>query len=116
MLRVGRKAQLCATAALCLLAGAGQAWGAEATAGDAAVDEVIVTGTREAGRTAFTTLVPVDVLSGEAIQASATGQLGENLAQQLPSFIVQKLPTSDGLQFIRPATLRNLSPDQTLVL
>jgi len=113
---VGRGAQLCATAALCLMAGAGQAWGAEAAAEAGDVDEVVVTGTREVGRTAFQTLVPVDVLSAESIQASATSQLGENLAQQIPSFIVQKLPTSDGLQFIRPATLRNLSPDQTLVL
>ena len=80
------------------------------------VDEVIVTGTREVGRTQFDTLAPVDVLSGESIRAAATPQLGENLAQQIPSFIVQRLPTSDGLQFVRPATLRNLSPDQTLVL
>ena len=36
------------------------------------VDEVIVTGTREAGRTQFDTLAPVDVLSGESIQAAAT--------------------------------------------
>ena len=93
------------------------AWAEDAEAKpDAAVDELVVTGTREAGRTQFTTLVPVDVLSREAIQSSATGQLGENLAQQIPSFVVQRLPTSDGLQFIRPATLRNLSPDQTLVL
>lgn len=111
----GRKAQLCATAALGLMALAGAAHAADAAA-NAEVDEVVVTGTREAGRTAFTTLAPVDVLSAEMIQASSTAQLGENLAQQIPSFIVQKLPTSDGLQFVRPATLRNLSPDQTLVL
>lgn len=91
---------------------AGGAWAADA----GTVDEVVVTGTRETGRTTFTTLVPVDVLSQDALQASATAQLGENLAQQIPSFVVQRLPTSDGLQFVRPATLRNLSPDQTLVL
>ena len=113
-MRMGLKAQLCATAAFCLLLGSA-AQAAEA-ADTSAVDEVVVTGTRDVGRTAFTTLVPVDVLTAESIQASATSQLGENLAQQIPSFIVQKLPTSDGLQFIRPATLRNLSPDQTLVL
>jgi len=113
-MRMGLKAQLCATAAFCLMLGSA-AQAAEA-ADASAVDEVVVTGTRDTGRTAFTTLVPVDVLSAESIQASATSQLGENLAQQIPSFIVQKLPTSDGLQFIRPATLRNLSPDQTLVL
>ncbi len=82
----------------------------------AEVDAVVVTGTRQAGRTKFTTLAPVDVLSRESIQASASPSLATNLAQQIPSFIVQRLPTSDGLQFIRPATLRNLSPDQTLLL
>jgi len=113
---VGLKAQLCATAAFGLMAAmAGSAFAAEA-ADEGTIDEVVVTGTRDVGRTAFTTLVPVDVLTADAIQSSATSQLGENLAQQLPSFIVQKLPTSDGLQFVRPATLRNLSPDQTLVL
>jgi iron complex outermembrane receptor protein len=110
---MGLRAQLCAAAAFGLMSAAA---GTASAADEAQVDEVVVTGTREVGRTAFTTLVPVDVLSAESIQASATSQLGENLAQQIPSFIVQKLPTSDGLQFIRPATLRNLSPDQTLVL
>ncbi len=92
------------------------AWAGEAAAPGGELEEVVVTGTRETGRTVFTALSPVDVLSREAIQASATPQLGENLAQQVPSFIVQRLPTSDGLQFVRPATLRNLSPDQSLVL
>ncbi|MAK83731.1 TonB-dependent receptor [Phenylobacterium sp.] len=110
----GLKRRLYATVAITMAIGA---LGGQARADEAAtVDELIVTGTREVGRTQFTTLAPVDVLSEEMIQASATAQLGENLAQQIPSFIVQRLPTSDGLQFVRPATLRSLSPDQTLVL
>lgn len=79
-------------------------------------DEIIVTGTRDSSRTQFTSLAPVDSFSQEAVHATVTGQLSETLAQLSPSFIVQKLPTSDGLQFVRPATLRNLAPDQTLVL
>jgi len=114
MLTARSKTHLFASVALAAWAIAASASAAEPV--DGAVEELVVTGTRDAGRTRFTTLVPVDVLSKETIQASATAQLGENLAQQIPSFIVQKLPTSDGLQFIRPATLRNLSPDQTLVL
>jgi len=114
MHHLGLKRRLYATVAITMAIGA---LGGQARADDAAtVDEVIVTGTREVGRTQFTTLAPVDVLSEKTIQGSATAQLGENLAQQIPSFIVQRLPTSDGLQFVRPATLRNLSPDQTLVL
>jgi iron complex outermembrane receptor protein len=107
-------ATVAAMALMTAMAGAARAEAAAAP--DATVDEVIVTGTREATRTQFTTLSPVDVLSEKAIKASASSQLGDSLTQLIPSFIVQKLPTSDGLQFVRPATLRNLSPDQTLVL
>jgi iron complex outermembrane receptor protein len=110
---------LAATSLLVMTAQSAKAADAVAAAEPAAVtevDAVVVTGTRQAGRTKFTTLAPVDVLSRESIQASASPSLAANLAQQIPTFIVQRLPTSDGLQFIRPATLRNLSPDQTLVL
>lgn len=103
----------CAISALAI-AVAPPALAAEADGGT--IDELVVTGTRDVGRSQFTTLAPVDVLSGKAIQASVSPQLGESLAQLIPSFNVQKLPTSDGLQFVRPATLRNLSPDETLVL
>jgi len=79
-------------------------------------DIVVVTGTREANRTVFESLAPVDVLNEEAIQDSASSEIGDALAQIVPSFNVQRLPLADGLVFVRPATLRNLSPDQTLVL
>ncbi len=110
----GFRRRLCASAAMFVTAVAvvGPAFADDA----GLVDEVVVTGTRDAARTKFTSLAPVDVLSEKAVQGAATSQLGENLAQQIPSFNVQRLPTSDGLQFVRPATLRSLSPDQTLVL
>lgn len=79
-------------------------------------DEIVVTGTREAGRTLFETLAPVDVLSEDDLQASVSNEVGDSLAQIVPSFNIQRLPMADGQVFVRPATLRNLSPDQTLVL
>jgi iron complex outermembrane receptor protein len=79
-------------------------------------DEVIVTGTRERGRTQFDTLAPVDVLPETLIRSSVSGDLNNALAQLLPSFNVQRLPAADGQAFVRPATLRGLSADQTLVL
>ncbi len=78
--------------------------------------EIIVTGTRDQTRTQFTSLSPVDVLNEEDIRASVSSELMDSLAQIVPSFNVQRLPLADGLVFVRPATLRNLSPDQTLVL
>ncbi|BEV13062.1 TonB-dependent receptor (plasmid) [Asticcacaulis sp. DW145] len=78
--------------------------------------EIIVTGTREKGRTKYESLTPVDVISAKAVQDGASAELADNLAQVIPSLQVLKLPSSDGLQFIRPARLRGLSSDQTLVL
>jgi iron complex outermembrane receptor protein len=77
---------------------------------------IIVTGTRERSRTQFDTLAPVDVLSSETVRSSVSGDINDTLAQLLPSFNVQRLPAADGQAFVRPATLRGLSPDQTLVL
>lgn len=79
-------------------------------------DTIVVTGTRDRSRSQFDTLAPVDVLSQAAIQSSVSNDLSDTLAQLLPSFNVQRLPAADGQAFVRPATLRGLSADQTLVL
>jgi iron complex outermembrane receptor protein len=79
-------------------------------------DTIIVTGTRDAKRTKFDALAPVDVLSSKATDSSISNDLSDTLAQLLPSFNVQRLTGLDGQAFVRPATLRGLSPDQTLVL
>lgn len=79
-------------------------------------DEIVVTGTRERGRTRFDTLAPVDVLPETLVRSSVSSDLNATLAQLLPSFNVQRLPAADGQAFVRPAALRGLSADQTLVL
>ncbi|MGH6612824.1 TonB-dependent receptor plug domain-containing protein [Sphingomonas sp.] len=78
--------------------------------------DIVVTGTRDRSRTQFDTMAPVDVLSAAAVQSSVSGDLSDTLAQLLPSFNVQRLPAADGQAFVRPASLRGLSADQTLVL
>lgn len=80
------------------------------------LDTVIVTGTRDAERTQFDTLTPIDVISSDAVNSSVSNELGDSLAQLVPSFNVQQQPSANGQQFVRPARLRGLSPDQTLVL
>lgn len=94
---------------------ASAAW-AQAVPEPGADSDVIVTGTRERGRTQFDTLAPVDVLPETLIRSGVSGDLNDTLAQLLPSFNVQRLPAADGQAFVRPATLRGLSADQTLVL
>jgi iron complex outermembrane receptor protein len=77
---------------------------------------IIVTGTRSANRTVANSPVPVDVIS--AAEIANTGQTETNriLNQLVPSFNFPQPSIADGSDALRPATLRGLSPDQTLVL
>jgi iron complex outermembrane receptor protein len=78
--------------------------------------EIIVTGTRVAGRTKFDTTAPVDVLSGASLRNQGTTELAASLSAIVPSVDFPRSSAVDGTDSIRPATLRGLSPDQTLVL
>jgi iron complex outermembrane receptor protein len=78
--------------------------------------QVVVTGTRVANRSALDTSVPVDVVSGETLANAGLTELSQALSTALPSFNFPRPGLADGTDTIRPATLRGLSPDQTLVL
>ncbi|MCC5995376.1 MAG: TonB-dependent receptor [Oceanicaulis sp.] len=79
-------------------------------------DIVIVTGTRTEGRTVTQSLAPVDVISAADLGAHGTTELNQALAYSLPSFNFPLPAISDGTDSIRPAQLRGLAPDQTLML
>jgi iron complex outermembrane receptor protein len=79
-------------------------------------DTIIVTGTRAANRTAADSPVPIDVISSEQLQTSGLGETNKILNQLIPSFNFPQPSINDGTDVIRPATLRGLNPDQTLVL
>ncbi len=78
--------------------------------------EVVVTGTRKAGVSPTESMSPVDVLDGSAISEQAAFDLTDSLTRISPSLNTQRFPIADGTAFIRPVSLRNLSPDHTLVL
>lgn len=107
-----------AASASALLAGAASAQTAPAAPQDPAssLDEVVVTGTRAPNRSRLDTLAPVDVVTSEDLQNRGTTELAAALAQAVPSLTFQRPSVVDGTDSIRPATLRGLSPDQTLVL
>ncbi|SEN44335.1 iron complex outermembrane recepter protein [Sphingomonas gellani] len=79
-------------------------------------NDIIVTGTRAAGRTRLDFAAPVDVLSGASLQRQGTTEVAQALASVAPSIDFPRPSANDGTDSIRPATLRGLSPDQTLVL
>ena len=82
----------------------------------AGLEEVVVTGTRKEGMSPTETLSPIDLISSESLTRQATFSLTESLTQIAPSLNTQRFPIADGTAFVRPVTLRNLSPDHTLVL
>jgi len=84
--------------------------------GEQPLEQVIVTGTRRAERTVLESNVPVDVVSAHDLARTPSADLSTKLQAVVPSYNVRRIPTADGSIFVRPATLRNLSPDHTLVL
>jgi iron complex outermembrane receptor protein len=80
------------------------------------MEEVVTIGTRVAGRTATDAAVPIDVIQTEELTKSGFTELGQSLQSMAPSFNFSRTQVSDGSDLFRPATLRGLQPDQTLVL
>lgn len=83
---------------------------------DTLLEEVIITGTRLADRSASDSPVPVDVISGSDFRINGSTDLQDMLRTQVPSFNVNSQPISDAATITRPPNLRGLSPDNVLVL
>ena len=62
------------------------------------------------------TPAPVDVISGVDFTRNAADDVQDLLRTSVPSFNINTQPISDAASIVRPANLRGLSPDQTLVL
>ena len=89
---------------------------AQETTEDESAQTIIVTGTRAASRTVENSPVPVDVLTGDAITEGGQVETNKILNKLVPSFNFPQPAIADGSDALRPATLRGLGPDQTLVL
>ena len=79
------------------------------------VEEVVSIGTRGKPRSVSSSPVPVDVLSAEDISKTGTDDLLMQLQGSVPSLNVHLQPISDAASMIRPANLRGLSADATLI-
>ena len=84
--------------------------------GAEAIEEVVVTGSRVPGRTATDSAVPVDVVTGEEFENMGTSDMDDMLRNLLPSYNVSRFPISDAATLTRPANMRCLPPDNTLIL
>jgi iron complex outermembrane receptor protein len=109
-----RKQVLALTIASLFAGAAAQAQQAPASTESTAT--VVVTGTRVANRTILDTTSPVDVINADTIKNSGSTELNQALSIALPSLNFPRPGLADGTDTIRPATLRGMAPDQTLVL
>ncbi|MGI9078080.1 MAG: TonB-dependent receptor [Gemmatimonadaceae bacterium] len=80
------------------------------------LDQVVVTGTRASDRTVLDAPVPIDVLSSADIRQTGLTETSQVLQMLAPSLNFPRPTVNDGTDHVRPATLRGLGPDQTLVL
>lgn len=118
MQKFSLKSHLAVTASAALLAGllATPVYAQDGDTGANNSDEIITTGTRRKARSAADTPAPVDVISGVEFTNQASNDLQDLLRTSVPSYNVNSQPISDAATIIRPANLRGLSPDNTLVL
>lgn len=79
-------------------------------------EQIVITGSRAANRTVANSPVPVDVIGADQINRTGQTETNRVLNQLVPSFNFPSPSIADGSDALRPATLRGLSPDQTLVL
>ena len=103
----------------CLIAGpvaSAQEEAASAPEVSGQIEEIVVVGSRRRDRSAADSPVPVDVIGGDEFRAHGDSDMDSLLAATVPSYNVAQEPISDAATFIRPATLRSLPPDATLVL
>lgn len=80
------------------------------------LEEVIITGARGKPRSVTDSPVPVDVFTAETIGEVSYTDTNDVLKTLVPSFNVSRQPISDGGTFVRPAQLRGMPTDKTLVL
>ena len=78
--------------------------------------DVVVVGTRRAGRIKIETPVPVDVVNTRALLHTGRADLTALLNYTSPSQNYNKQSGSDGADHVDLASLRGLGQDQTLVL
>lgn len=83
---------------------------------DDSIEKISVIGSRLSVRTATETASPVDIIDESQLAATGAIETAKALQLLVPSFNFPTSSVTDGSDAVRPASLRGLSPDHTLVL
>ena len=81
-----------------------------------ALEGIVAVGTRARPRAVTESAVPVDAIASADFVNQGETDLSNLLRNIAPSYNVNMQPISDAATISRPASLRNLAPDHTLVL
>lgn len=80
------------------------------------LDAVVIVGSRGKPRTDVDRPVPVDVINARGLASTGQTDLGQQVQFVSPSFNSAKYGVNGTTNYADPATLKGLSPDQSLVL
>ena len=89
---------------------------AQSSADSENMEEVVVIGSRRRDRSVSDSPVPIDVIGGDELASQGFSEMEALIASLVPSLNINREPISDATTFMRPASLRGLAPDATLVL
>ena len=80
------------------------------------VEKIAIVGSRAAPRSISDSPVPIDIIGGDELGKGGNTDMLELLKGTIPSLNVHANPISDAATLVRPANLRGLSSDSTLIL
>lgn len=89
---------------------------AEAQETEIVAERISVLGTRSAPRSVGSSPVPLDIIGGDELSQQSSTDLLNVMSTVVPSFSVNDQPINDASTLVRPANLRGLASDHTLVL
>ncbi|GAB5381109.1 MAG: hypothetical protein Alis3KO_04560 [Aliiglaciecola sp.] len=94
----------------------GTALAQDVTDETASVEKIAIVGTRSAPRSVGESAVPIDIISAEEFKSTGSTDITTMMQAAVPSFNVNDQPINDASTLVRPANLRGLAPDHTLIL
>jgi len=80
------------------------------------LEGLVIVGTRSNPRSVLESTVPIDVIENVDIIKQGGSDLPDKLRNLVPSYNVNAQPIADAATVVRPANLRGLAPDHTLLL
>ena len=81
-----------------------------------ALEGLVTVGSRSRPRTVTQSAVPIDAITGRDFVEQGDTDVSDLLRAVVPSFNVNPQAVGDAARIVRPASLRGLAPDHTLVL